>query len=204
MTDSLAAKSMWEQRFSTETYLYGTEPNDFLKSNISILPPGKTLCLADGEGRNSVFLASTGRQVSSVDLTQAGVDKTLRLAAERGVVVDAQQADLARYELGEECWDAIVSIFAHTPASIRIELHRRVAASLRPGGVFLLEAYTPDQVGRGTGGPPSADLMMTAAELRRELASLKLLSVEEIEREVIEGAGHSGVGAVVQVIAQKR
>lgn len=195
---------MWEQRFSTETYLYGTEPNDFLKSNISILPLGETLCLADGEGRNSVFLASTGRQVSSVDLTQAGVDKTLRLAAERGVVVDAQQADLASYELGEERWDAIVSIFAHTPASVRIDLHRRVAASLRPGGVFLLEAYTPDQVGRGTGGPPSAELMMTAAELRRELASLELLSVEEIEREIFEGAGHSGVGAVVQVIAQKR
>lgn len=203
MTDQLAAQLMWEQRLGTESYLYGTEPNDFLKSNLAKLPMGETLCLAEGEGRNSVFLASTGRQVSSVDLTEAGVAKTLRLAAERGVIVNAQQANLATYELGSDRWDAIVSIFAHTPVPIRIDLHRRVAVALRTGGVFILEAYTPNQIGRGTGGPPSADLMMTAKELRKELAVLEILHIEEIEREVNEGTGHSGIGAVVQVIAQK-
>jgi SAM-dependent methyltransferase len=195
---------MWEERYSVDDYVYGTEPNSFLRENVSVLPMGDVLCLAEGEGRNAVFLATTGRRVSSVDLTEAGVAKTLRLAEAADVSVDAVVGDLAHYDLGVDRWDAIVSIFAHMPSPVRVDLHRRVVTSLRPGGVFLLEAYTPDQIGRGTGGPGSADLMMTIEDLRSELEPLEFVHAEEREREIVEGTHHTGVGSVVQVIARKK
>ena len=196
-------RSLWEERFGAAEYVFGTEPNGFLQARVGDLPAGRALCLAEGEGRNAVFLAQSGWDVASVDLSQAGVAKTLRLAAERGVEVDATQGDLATFDLGEEQWDVIVSIFAHVPPPVRRDLHRRVASALAPGGVLLLEAYTPDQVGRGTGGPPVAELTMTLDGLRDELAGLELLHGEELEREVVEGHGHNGTGAVVQVIARR-
>ena len=199
----LPPRTMWEERYGAEEFVFGTDPNDFLRENLSTLGSGNVLCLAEGEGRNAVFLAENGLAVSSVDLTESGVAKTHRLAAERGVVVDAVTGDLADFDLGIEKWDAIVSIFAHTPPAIRIDLHRRVVASLVPGGVFLLEAYTPAQVGRGTGGPQVPELTMTAEGLRVELAPLEFLTIQELDRDVIEGPGHTGEGAVVQVIARK-
>ncbi len=194
---------MWEQRFAGETYLYGTEANQFLRVSLPALPKGTAMCLAEGEGRNAVFLAESGYEVSSVDLTQTGVDKTKRLAKDRGVTVDAAVGDLADFELGRERWDLVVSIFAHVPPDVRRSLHRRVVDSLKPGGVLLLEAYTPDQVGRGTGGPQNTELTMTLNGLRAELAPLEFLHAEELDRDVLEGTGHTGRGAVVQVIARK-
>ena len=197
------ARSLWEERFGADAYVFGTEPNEFLRSRVGEFPAGRALCLAEGEGRNAVFLAKSGWDVASVDLTEAGVAKTLRLAGQRGVVVDAVQGDLATFDLGVDRWDVIVSIFAHVPPPVRRDLHRRVTAALAPGGVLLLEAYTPDQVGRGTGGPPVVELTMTLAGLRDELAGLELLHGEELERDVVEGHGHNGTGAVVQVIARR-
>lgn len=203
MTDEPTPRSMWEQRFGAETYLYGTEPNDFLRDSIRLLPIGTALCLAEGEGRNAVFLAESGYEVRSVDLTEAGVAKTLRLAEQRRVRVDAVVGDLGAFDIGIGRWDVVVSIFAHMPPPVRRDLHARVVAALKPGGVFLLEAYTPNQVGRGTGGPPSAETTMTLAALSEELAGLELIHAAELDREVVEGVGHTGRGAVVQIIARK-
>lgn len=194
---------MWEQRYGTESYVYGTEPNEFLRSSVNLLPVGPTLCLAEGEGRNAVFLAESGWDVSSVDLTESGVRKTLQLAEQRGVHVDAAVGDLSEHDIGVERWALIVSIFAHMPPHVRRDLHARVVAALRPGGVFLLEAYTPAQIGRGTGGPAVPELTMTVSGLRDELAGLEFLHAQELERSVIEGDGHTGLGAVVQLIARK-
>jgi 2-polyprenyl-3-methyl-5-hydroxy-6-metoxy-1,4-benzoquinol methylase len=194
---------MWEQRYSVDTYIYGTEPNEFLRANVSLLPAGVALCLAEGEGRNAVFLAESGWEVHSVDLTDAGVAKTRRLAEQRGVQVQAAVGDLAVYDIGTDRWDLVVSIFAHMPPSVRRDLHHRVVAALKPAGMLLLEAYTPDQIGRGTGGPASAEMTMTIELLRNELAGLEFIHAEELERDIVEGAGHTGTGAVVQVIARK-
>ena len=196
---------MWEARYGAdqETYLYGTEPNDFLREHLHVVPSGPVLCLADGEGRNSVFVAESGHESHAVDLTESGVGKARRLAASRGVEVHAVAADLAVHDLGDARWAGIVSIFAHMPPPIRRDLHRRVATALRPGGVLLLEAYTPDQIGRGTGGPQHPDLTMTLDGLRAELAGLEFVHAEELLREVVEGPGHTGLGAVVQVIARR-
>jgi SAM-dependent methyltransferase len=195
------ARQMWEDRFGHSNYLFGTEPNDFLREAASDLPLGDVLCLAEGEGRNAVFLAGLGHRVSAVDLTQAGVDKTRRLAEERGVTVDAVTGDLADFELGEGRWDTIVSIFAHTPPTIRVRVHSLIHSALRPGGRLILESYTPDQIGRGTGGPSVPELTMTLAGLRTELEGLTILHGAELERAVIEGPGHTGMASVVQVIA---
>ena len=183
--------------------MYGKEPNDFLKQHIDRIPVGPVMCLADGEGRNSVFIASTGRATSSVDLSTQGTIKTERLAAERNVKVSTETADLANYDLGENRWDGIVSIFAHMSKDVREDLHRRVVKALKPGGVFLLEAYTPAQVGRGTGGPQDVSLTMKLHDLLSELSPLTIELGHEIERDVIEGTGHTGRASVVQIIARK-
>ena len=201
--DSPAPNVAWEQRYGADDYHYGTEPNEFLREHVGSLPRGRVLCLAEGEGRNAVFLASHGFEVSSIDLTLAGVAKTRRLAKERAVEVDAVTDDLATSELGVARWNGIVSIFAHLPPGLRQDLHRRVVVALAPGGVFLLEAYTPGQIGRGTGGPPVPELTMTLAGLREELEGLEFLQAVEREREVLEGHGHTGLGSVVQIIARR-
>ena len=146
---------MWEARYATDTYVYGTDPNDFLRESLTQLPTGPALRLAEGEGRNAVFLAKSGFEVHSVDLTEAGVAKTRRLAQDRGVQVHASVGDLATFDIGVERWDLIVSIFAHMPATVRRDPQQRAAVALKPGGLLVLEAYTPDQSGRGTGGPTS-------------------------------------------------
>jgi SAM-dependent methyltransferase len=194
---------MWEQRYAADEYVYGTEPNDFLVDHVTAITGPRVLCLADGEGRNSVWLAGRGLSVSSVDLTHSGTAKTRSLASARGLSVDAHAADLATFPLGEACWDGIVSIFAHMPPEVRIDLHQRVVKALAPGGVLILEAYTPAQVGRGTGGPQDPALCMTLDALRTELVGLEFELANECVRSVVEGPLHSGDGAVVQVVARK-
>jgi SAM-dependent methyltransferase len=201
--DSPSASAAWEQRYGGDSYHYGTEPNAFLREHVSSLPQGRVLCVAEGEGRNAVFLAGQGFEVSSIDVTDSGVAKTHRLANERGVTVDAVTGDLATADLGGQCWDGIVSIFAHLPPAIRRNLHRRVVNALAPGGMFLLEAYSPHQLGRGTGGPPAAELTITLRGLLQELDGLEFIHAVETEREVVEGVGHTGLGSVVQVIARR-
>jgi SAM-dependent methyltransferase len=195
---------MWDARYSSDEYLYGKEPNEFLVSVASLIASGgSVLCLADGEGRNGVFLAGLGFAVTSIDQSERGVDKARSFAQDSGVDLDAQVGDLATADLGEERWDAIVSIFVHVPGDMRRDLHARVVRALKPNGLFVLEAYTPDQVGRGTGGPPVAELTMTLEGVRAELVGLDEEHGVELVRPVVEGSGHSGDGAVVQFIGRR-
>ncbi len=194
---------MWDERYSTDEYVYGTEPNTFLAGRIAVLPKGRTLCIAEGEGRNAVYLAEHGHRVTAVDASAVGLEKARKLARNRGVTIETVVADLADFTIEPDSWDAIISIFAHVPPGIRKSLHGRIVRGLRPGGVFVLEAYTPAQIRLGTGGPPVAELTMTLAALRQELVGLEFRHAVELERDVIEGRYHSGKGAVVQVIAVK-
>lgn len=194
---------MWDERYSAEGYVYGTEPNGFLVAKAELLPAGRVLCLAEGEGRNAVWLAEQGFEVTAVDASAVGLHKARALAAERGVRITTVHADLAAFVIEPGSWDGIVSIFCHLPPALRAQVHRRCVAGLRPGGVMLLEAYTPDQVGRGTGGPPSVELMMDAETLRLELTGLEFLELSETEREIHEGVFHNGVGAVVRLVGRK-
>lgn len=194
---------LWDQRFSQESYVYGTEPNDFLKDSAGFITSGKVLCLADGEGRNGVYLAQQGHAVTSVDASSVGLNKATKLAASRSVRIKTVVADLADFKIEDNSWDAIVSIFCHLPVELRCRVHKQVVTGLRPGGLFLLEAYTPDQVSLGTGGPKSRDLLMTLDGLKKELTGMEFIHAAELTRNVLEGSLHTGMSAVVQVIARK-
>src|SRR5690606_8149969 len=127
------------------------------------------LCLAEGEGRNAVFLAGRGHAVAAVDFSAEGLRKARQLASERNVDIETIEADLATFDLGTDAWSGIVSIWAHTPSVVRRRIHAAVPAALAPGGVFVLEAYRPEQLGYGTGGPSDPDMLPTLAGLREEL-----------------------------------
>ena len=198
--DSLA----WNERYAPGDYLYGTEPNEFLVEQVRGIQTGRALCLADGEGRNSVYLAGLGFEVTAVDISDRGSEKTRALASERGVELETVTADLADFDLGADQWDLIVSIFAHLPPEVRRDLHTRLPRSLRPGGVLILEAYRPEQAYRDTGGPPDPSRLFDLATLEREIVGLDILMAREIERAVVEGSGHTGPGAVVQLVARRR
>lgn len=194
---------MWDERYSIAEYVYGKDPNAFLAENVHRLPMGKSLCLAEGEGRNAVFLAEHGHQVTAVDGSAVGLEKARALAAERGVSIETLVSDLSEYVISSESFDSIISIFCHVPRDIRGPLHRRVVEGLKPGGVLILEAYRPAQLKMGTGGPPVEGLMMALADVRLELSGLEFILAQETEREIREGRAHTGHGAVVQVIARK-
>ncbi len=193
----------WNERYSQPGYAYGTEPNEFLKAHASRIPSGRVLALADGEGRNGVYVATLGYRVTSVDQSSVGLAKARQLAAARGVTIDTVEADLAAFVIAPSSWEGVVSIFCHLPPELRRRVHAAVAQGLVPGGVLLLEAYTPRQIALGTGGPSSPDLTPTLAQLRDELSGLEIVHGAEIEREVREGALHQGRSAVVQVVARR-
>lgn len=194
----------WDDRYAADSFYYGTEPNDFLRAHADDLPAGgSVLSLAEGEGRNAVFLAGRGFRVTGVDGSAVGLAKAQRHAAARGVRLETVVADLRSYDLGQARWDAIVSIWCHLPPPLRASLHPRIAAALRPGGVFLLEHYHPKQLGRGTGGPPDASMMMTLAELERDFPGFTVLHAFEGERDVQEGEGHKGLSVVTQYVARR-
>lgn len=194
---------MWNERYRADDYVYGKEPNDFVRDTVKDLPVGDVLCLADGEGRNGVHLAELGHRVTSVDLSEVGLTKAQQLAAERNVALITVVADLAEFDLGEEAWDLIISVFAHLPPDVRRPLYRRVGRALRPGGRLVLEGYTIAQIGKGTGGPPVPEMMYSLAELTEDLEGLVIEHAVELDREVNEGSGHTGTGSVVQVIATR-
>ncbi|MCB0289880.1 MAG: class I SAM-dependent methyltransferase, partial [Calditrichaeota bacterium] len=160
---------MWDQRYNTPEYIYGKTPNDFLVEMIDRLPKGEVLSLAEGEGRNGVYLAQQGCRVTGVDSSAVALQKAQNLAAERGVQLTTLHRNLSELEIEPAAWDAVVSIFCHLPAPLRASLHRQVVQGLRPGGCLLLEAYTPRQLEFRTGGPPTIELMMDLKTLRQEL-----------------------------------
>jgi len=203
MSESQSTRQFWNEKFSGDEYAYGTEPNEFLKEVALKLPPGAALSIAEGEGRNAVWLAEQGHEVSCIEQSEKGVAKTLRLALKRGVLVNAERGELETFHIQPNSWDLVVSIYAHTPPDLRRRLHRQIAAGLKPGGLFVLEAYTPDQISNNTGGPKDVSLMPTAGGLREELRGLVFDRIEEVEREVHEGMLHTGKANVVQVVARR-
>jgi SAM-dependent methyltransferase len=197
-------ENKWDQRFSEPGYAYGTEPNQFLVNSLKYLPDsGSILCLADGEGRNGVFLAQQGYEVTAVDSSVVGLEKAEALAREKGVKINTTVADLSDYPLALNTYDAIISIFCHLPPSVRQQLYSMIPGSLTPGGIFLLEGYTPRQLIHKTGGPQKIELLIEIAELQKELAPLNFIHAIELERDIQEGRLHTGIGAVAQLIAEK-
>lgn len=194
---------MWNERYAEPGWAYGTEPNDFLVASVSLIPPGPVLDLCAGQGRNAVWLAERGFEVLAVDGSSVGLSQAASLATERGVALSTEVTDLSEFSIEQGRFAGIVSIFAHLPPELRRRIHREVVTGLRPGGVLVLEAYTPAQIALGTGGPKDPSMCMTLAGLREELAGLELVVGLERERTVHEGKYHQGKSAVVQVVARR-
>ena len=194
---------MWNERYATDEFAYGTEPNSFLVQNANLLT-SPVLSLAEGEGRNAVFLASLGLDVLGVDASDVGLAKAQQLAASRGLSIRTEVADLASYEPPENHYGSAISIWAHLPSHVRNRFYPLVERSLKPGGIILFEAYTKAQLSRSTGGPKDPDLLMDLAELVKQFPNCEPIIAQEIEREIIEGKFHTGLAHVVQFIARKR
>jgi SAM-dependent methyltransferase len=193
----------WDERYSEPGFAYGTEPNEFLVSVVDKIPPGRILSLAEGEGRNAVYLAAQGYEVTGVDGSEVGLSKARELAREHGVTITTLQADLAEFEIEAEKWDGIIACYCHLPPAVRVPLHRAAVRGLKPGGVFVLEAFSKEQLAHDTGGPQSLDMLMSLDELRLELAGLELVRAAQMERAVQEGSRHTGLASVVQVLGIK-
>lgn len=193
----------WDERYSEPDFAYGTEPNDFLVSVVNKIPQGKILSLAEGEGRNAVYLASLGYQVTGVDGSEVGLSKAQTLAADRGVNIKTIHADLAEFHIEPKQWDGILACYCHVPSALRIQLHKAAVCGLKPGGVFVLEAFSKEQLARNTGGPQSLDMLMSLEELKQELYGLEFIHAVQTEREVHEGSKHTGLASVIQILAIK-
>lgn len=193
---------MWNERYASSEFAYGTEPNSFLVQNAKLLT-SPVLSLAEGEGRNAVFLASLGLDVLGVDASDVGLAKAQKLAASRGLAIRTEVADLASYEPPENHYGSVISIWAHLPSHVRSRLYPLLERSLRPGGIILFESYTPAQLSRNTGGPKDPDLLMDLTELVKHFPNCEPVIAQETEREIIEGKFHTGLAHVVQFIARK-
>lgn len=198
---------MWDERFDREDYVYGEQPNTFLTDQWKKLglakSPDSVLCLAEGEGRNAVHLATLGHEVSCVDLSKVGLRKAKQLADKHGVSINTEKADLATYETKPNFYQAIVMIFAHTPSAVRQRSLNQARQALRRDGYLILEGYSAAQIGRDTGGPSAADMMFDEQELRTIFAHDEILLCREIDRDIREGEFHSGIGSVIQFVARK-
>jgi SAM-dependent methyltransferase len=195
---------MWDERFDTPEYVYGTEPNDFLVSVASRIPQGKILCLAEGEGRNGTYLASLGYEVVAVDQSAVGLAKAQKLARTKQVALSTIQTDLADFAIEPQSWDGIISIFCHLPSEVRTKVYRQAVMGLKPNGVFVLEAFAPQQLQYDTGGPKNLNMLPSLTILQRELTDLQWEIAREVERDLLEGRYHSGRAAVVQILGRKQ
>lgn len=196
---------MWDERFRQPGYFYGTEPSEFLKREAHHLRPGrKALAIADGEGRNSVFMAEKGMEVTAMDDSAVAIEKAKKLAAERNVEIDFRVGDITAWDWEPETYDVVAGIFFQflTPDE-RKDVFDGLRRSLRKGGVLLLHGYRPDQVDYGTGGPPYRENMYTETLLWEEFASLEVLRLEAYDKVIEEGQGHNGMSALIDLVARK-
>lgn len=195
----------WDARFSGEDYLFGEVPNAFLARQATRLKPGQTaLALADGEGRNGVWLAEQGLDVLSVDGSAVAQDKARRLADRRGVPLRLELADLTDWTMPRASFDIVAAIFIQfCAADARRRLFDGMTRALRPGGLLLLEGYRTEQLAYRTGGPPSAENLYTEPMLREAFGDLEVLELASYDVVIEEGAAHRGMSALIDLVARK-
>ena len=199
------AAAMWNKRFAGQDYLFGREPNEYLRAQAALLAPGgRTLCVADGEGRNSVWLARQGLQVEAFDIAEVGVAKARKLATEAGVSVDFHVSGCDDWAWPADAYDAVVAVFVQfADPEMRGRLFANMVRALKPGGVLILQGYTPKQLDYKTGGPGVLSHLYTADLLHEAFASLQTIELVEYDAELNEGAQHSGQSALIGFVARK-
>jgi SAM-dependent methyltransferase len=197
---------VWNQRFAAPGFLFGAEPNGWLREHAAVWSPGgRVLCVADGEGRNSVWLAEQGLQVEAFDIAATGVAKARALATQRGVAVRYAVAGCDDYAWPEAACDGVAAIFVQfADPALRERLFDRMVRALKPGGWLVLQGYTPKQLEYRTGGPPVASHLYTEPLLREAFRGLDIEHLRAYEAELAEGSGHCGRSALIGLVARRR
>ena len=196
---------MWDERYRAAGYLFGTEPAVFLRTVGDLLAPqSRILCLADGEGRNSVFLAGLGHRVTAMEASGVALEKARALAADRGVTVDFRQADITTWDWAATPVDAVVGIFIQfAPPAMRAAIHDGIGQAVVPGGLVLLHGYAPRQIGFGTGGPSAVENLYTLDGLRADFAGWRVERATDYDADIAEGQAHRGTSALIDFIARR-
>ncbi len=193
----------WDNRYSAEEFIYGTEPNEFFRSEIDKLPTGRLLALAEGEGRNGIYAASKGWEVDAVDFSKAAMEKALRLASEKKVKINYTVSDLADFLPQLNRYDAVSIIFMHLNPSLSKLVHKRASDSLKKGGKIILEVYHKEQLGKNSGGPQNSDMMYSTDEISENFKGLK---TEMLKKEIVhlnESIYHTGEAVVIRFVGKK-
>ena len=195
----------WEGRFSAPGFVFGTAPNGFLRSQAHLLKPGlSALTLADGEGRNGVWLAEQGLDVLAVDFSPTALEKSRKLAAERGVTLRTEQADLAAWRWPRDAFDVVVGIFFQFAApEQRPAFFDGIKQTLKPGGLLLMQNYRTEQLKYRTGGPADIERLYTRALLQEAFGDFASLEIREHDSVISEGSGHAGMSALIDLIGKK-
>lgn len=196
---------MWNGRYQSEDFLFGRVSNAFLKSQADLFKPGqRVLAVADGDGRNSCFMASLGADVTALDFSPVALEKSKLLAAEMGVSVTHGLQDMYDWQVEPGTWDMVVAIFIQfAPPDKRGPIFANLAAALKPGGLLIMQGYRPEQIEYKTGGPPQAENMYSRQLLEDAFKGLDILHLDEHDSVVDEGVGHSGMSALIDLVAKK-
>jgi cyclopropane fatty-acyl-phospholipid synthase-like methyltransferase len=204
-SERMSELQRWESRFSAPGYLFGAAPNRFLASQAHRLEAGhKALAIADGEGRNGVWLAEQGLDVVSVDFSPTAVEKARALAAARGVTMRLELADLAEWPWPAAEFDLIAAIFIQFAGpALRAKFFDGIKKALKPGGWLLMQGYRPEQLDYRTGGPGQVENLYTRAMLEEAFGDLALVEIKEHDSIIREGSGHNGMSALIDLVARK-
>jgi 2-polyprenyl-3-methyl-5-hydroxy-6-metoxy-1,4-benzoquinol methylase len=194
----------WNERFGTEQYVYGEEANEFIRSHASILKNHQTIvAFAEGEGRNAVFLAKKGHDVTAYDYALNGLSKTEALAERSGVKVKTEQKDLIYDELANESFDGAIMVFGHFEKKDQKTVFDKLVSIVKPGGIVMIEVYSEDQIRYKTGGPKTTEMLYNPSDILSWIKGYKILHFFYGEQERTEGKLHTGLGHVIQLILQK-
>ena len=201
-------KEFWDDRYVNQEYVYGTEPNAFLKSIIEDLTPGSILFPADGEGRNSVYAATQGWNVYSFDWSKAGREKAEKLAEKRNVKIDYRVMDFHDLDYPDAFFDAIALIYTHFTTQQKHKFLTGLVDHLKPGGTLIMEVFSKghiryQQENAGVGGPRDVDLLYSMEEVKKIFGDLTIKMLSETEVTLQEGRYHNGTGLVIRMIAKK-
>lgn len=207
MTNSWTQR--WNDRYSNEEFAYGEEPNNYLKEQLEKLHPGTILFPAEGEGRNAIFAARLGWEVSAFDISAEGRNKAIRLAETNNVTIDYQVGELESLNFTENQFDAIALIYAHFPAEIKSSIHKQLDKYLRKGGIIIFEAFSKKHLeylakNDKVGGPKDIESLFSIEEIKNDFPDYEIIKLEEKEIELNEGLFHNGKGSVIRFVGRKR
>lgn len=199
------AESFWDEKYDVDHYRYGTDPNSFVAASVEtyVHAPSQVLVLGSGEGRDAVWLAQKGFEVTAVDASGKGIAKTEELMSDANVLVRTIKSDFANWEPDEGRYEAVVLVYVHMPPELRKETHAKAIRALDEGGYIFLEAFTPEQLQHDTGGPKSREMLFTEEIIQHDFAELHPELLEERTVHLDEGPGHSGDAEVIRFIGRK-